>query len=253
MRLRWLSFVLLMSVLLTCVTAWAKAEGKPSAMIGFKRGEHPRIWITKNDLPGLRKRCAPGGSHEREFKRLKQLVDADGYGCNHVNTAFLYLMTGERKYAKKAKDMLLSGKADKQAGVALDWIMTRCDLDTDPGDPVTRDELKMLVDRITSNGTAFQFWSKGLSDWNTKKNSPNLWERILWFDPAAKEVDLESIPTAAHWPGNGYNSFRSGWCPDDTVLFFVAGDHVSGRMTYGTWPIPLHSTRRSFTTMSPAT
>jgi hypothetical protein len=64
--------------LVTGPTVWAQETAKrPSEMIRFKKGEHPRIWVTKADLPGIRARCAAGGSHEREFKRLKALVDRE--------------------------------------------------------------------------------------------------------------------------------------------------------------------------------
>ena len=378
------------------------AAERSSSSIRFKRGEHPRIWITKEDLPEIRKRCAPGGSHEREFARLKKLTDSEltrvkpgtgsGWkGYSATTLAFMYLVTGERRYADGAKAELAGGRAGKRAGVALDWIMSKCELDTSPGQPVTRDELAGLAKKITAKRHTFAFfnkvpgenafispwrykipgvlymglamhgegvdaerfdtafdyamrwvreiwipatnrhargvyypgfdyyryssgtearwadawkvasgedlfagsvqlrefvrhafyqrdprtgvwahyeqgrggvnvsnvmpvyshanphptvramaqylenrriteggyWKKSLSDWDTKSKSPALWERILWFDPKAPEVDLKSIPTAAYWPGNGYSSFRSGWGPDDTILYFVAGDHVS--------------------------
>ena len=103
------------------MTAWGQETAKrPSEMIRFKKGEHPRIWITKADLPGIRARCAAGGTHEREFKRLKELVDLEmtkgepGEEWNSrtatfvdpVPAAFVYLVTGERKYAERTKKML---------------------------------------------------------------------------------------------------------------------------------------------------
>ena len=396
----------LLGTVLLCLAAArltaADAQVRPSLQIRFKKGEHPRIWVTSKDLPALRKRCAPGGSHEREFKRLKQLMDRQmaaggvrgvgrGFLFHPTSLAFLYLVTGERRYADAARDELKSGRVGRQAGVALDWIMTKCDLDVADGTPIAPGELRQVVRRITSNRFAWEFygrrihansfispwrsripggfylgialhgegpeyarfdttldwvvdwirntwvpatdrWARGvyypgfdyyrysngaearaavawkgatgedlfatsvqlrefvrhafyqhdprtgiwvhyeqgrsglnvsrvlpvyshaLSDpvvrgmatylenrrindrnfwrrspreWTVKVKVPLLWERILWFDPAAPEVDLNSIPTAAHWPGNGYSSFRSGWGPDDTILFFIAGDHVS--------------------------
>ena len=398
--MRWISAF--WCVLLLSVASTTSAQERPSQQVRFRKGEHPRIWITKADLADIRKRCAPGGSHEREFRRLKQLMDGQiaaggvrGRGrttlYHPTPLAFLYLVTGDRRYADAAKDGLMSGRVVKQAGVALDWIMTKCDLDTADGAPIAPDELPQVVRRITSNRFAWQFyegpvnancfispwryripggfylgialhdegpeyarfdttldwiidwirntwipatnrWSRGvyypgfdyyryssgaearaavawktatgedlfgasvqlrefvrhafyqhdprtniwvhyeqgrsglnvgvvlpvyshaltdpvvrgmastlenrrinernfwrhrLGEWPVKEKTPHLWERILWFDPTAPEVDLKTIPTAAYWPGNGYASFRSGWGPDDTILFFIAGDHIS--------------------------
>jgi hypothetical protein len=394
-------------VLATCITgseALAQERAnRPSQMIRFRGGEHPRLWITAADLPAIRKRCAPGGSHEREFKRMKELADSEiatggvqgparGLLYSPVTMAFLYLVTGERRYAEVTKGILREGRAERQAGVALDWIMNRCDLDDAEGVPVTPEELRELVKAIASSRWCFRafdrrinenpfispwrnvipgtlylgialhdedvdaerfdtaldwvmdwvrntwipatnrrsrgiyypgfdyyryatasearaavawkvatgedlfetsvqlrefvryaffqrdprtdtwvhyeqgrgarnvsqimpVYSHGLADptvramaqylenrritedgfwrrsvrgnWSVKEKTPLLWERILWFDPKAREVDPLSLPTAAHWPGNGYSSFRSGWGPDDTILFFIAGDHVS--------------------------
>ena len=152
----------------------AQETGKrPSETIRFERGEHPRIWIARADLPEIRSRCAAGGTHAREFTRLKKLVDlaiskaepdsreAVRYLTDPVPAAFLYQVTGKREYAEYAKKMLgaypqQNARPARRAGVALDWILTKCDADHDAEVPVTPAELTELATGLTSTGGRWQ-------------------------------------------------------------------------------------------------
>ena len=158
-------------VLAAGLTAWAQEAGKrPSETVRFKKGEHPRVWVTAADLPALRARCAAGGTHEREFKRLKGLVDAEmaqgepggqrweesGWRVDPVPVALVYLVTGERKYAERAKKMLLvcprGNPITVSSAAALDWIMAKSDLDKEPGVPMTPAELTAVVKALAETG-----------------------------------------------------------------------------------------------------
>jgi hypothetical protein len=90
-----------------------------------------------------------------------------------------------------------------------------------PTDPAVRALAQYVENRRLTDE---DFWNKPVKE--TVRTTWELWERILWYDPKAPETDPKATPTAAHFPGNGYTSMRSGWDRDATVFFFLAGDHV---------------------------
>ena len=89
--------VLIVAVLLACVNSCSAApEAKPDYMI---RKDHPRLYITKERLEGIRKRCADKkGSQARYYSILKGYADtftpgkseSSAYHC--ICLAFVYVV-----------------------------------------------------------------------------------------------------------------------------------------------------------------
>lgn len=70
-----------------------------SALAVTVRSDHPRIFITRETVPNLRKRCET--THRELFQKMKALCDKGDGGA--VQQALCYVVTGERKYANAAK------------------------------------------------------------------------------------------------------------------------------------------------------
>ncbi len=70
----------------------------------LETGEHPRLVFRKADLPRIRKRAeSPEG--KVMLARLKKLLDGKFTLWHPSGYGLLYRLTGDKKYASKAKDL----------------------------------------------------------------------------------------------------------------------------------------------------
>ncbi len=104
------------------------------------RKDHPRIYVTKADLPAIRKKCA--GSMKDVFAAMKKadwiMTRKAGTGwtdrTNIAYPAFMYLVTSEKKYLNKTKEFFdaltrnwpknqyLTPEWLRGAAMAADWV-----------------------------------------------------------------------------------------------------------------------------------
>ncbi len=117
-----------------CLLVAAAAADEPNVRSG-----HPRIYLTADDLPGLKARCA--GPRRELFQRMRRLEwllkvrPSAGWGdtTNLTCIAFLHLLTGQQRYldktveileafaARPPRDQYLAAEYLRDASAALDW------------------------------------------------------------------------------------------------------------------------------------
>ncbi len=84
------------------------------------RPDHPRIFITRETVPELRKRCET--THRDFFARVKAHCDRGEGGA--IQHALCHLLTGQRRYSDEAKASVRKDPEQRpgQESIALDWI-----------------------------------------------------------------------------------------------------------------------------------
>jgi len=106
-----------------------------AAMAADVRPDHPRIFLTNEMIPDLKKRCET--THKALFDKVKAGCDKQDKALGPINFALCYLVTGDRKHADFAKEMIRTAKEQPRPGqesIALDWIY----------DTLTKDEVKEI-------------------------------------------------------------------------------------------------------------
>lgn len=102
----------------TCLALVAAAASLAGA--AEVRPDHPRIFITRDTVPELKKRCET--THKDFFARMRIRIDRGEGGA--IQHALCYLVTGQRKYADAAKASVRKDPEQRpgQESIALDWI-----------------------------------------------------------------------------------------------------------------------------------
>ena len=155
----------IMTSLTQSTTPAAEKEQWPTDVPGFvavKPGEHPRLVFRKSDLPALKKRAErPEG--KVMIDRLKQQLAGKFTIWHAAGYAFLYQITGEKKYADKAFDMAQDtlmqranpdnrytwpGNGQLRAGPCLSGMALVYDMGYDGWDDAQR---KKVADGIMAN------------------------------------------------------------------------------------------------------
>ena len=125
-----------LAVVLTVAVSTAAAAAEVKVI-----GEHPRIWVRRGDIPRLRERSQ--GPYRAEFEKIRSGAAAYLEGTYEPagpawafatrELAFLYLVTGEKQYARKVleviraagknpvKDQYLTPHYIRSFSVAYDW------------------------------------------------------------------------------------------------------------------------------------
>lgn len=108
-------------------------EWDPSTITEKIRPDHPRMFLNDDTLEAVV--AMAGGPASTHYERLVGAVDGyesspapDDYGREAMNTAFVYLVTGEPGYLDRAKALLVASvdhyESQTAAGEAVNWYST---------------------------------------------------------------------------------------------------------------------------------
>jgi len=172
------------------VTGSIRTEPWPSPVEGWvplKPGEHPRLLFRKSDLPALRKR-AKHPEAKLILARLNKLLQGPYTLWHAAGYAFLYQLTGDRKYAQQAKehvDRALAGTPDRdrrygftnpggklRAGPSYSAIALAYDMCYQAWDEAYRKRVAQEIQRrlpplmIETGGGQHNFHSNHYAAWN---------------------------------------------------------------------------------------
>jgi len=128
------------------------------------RPDHPRVYLNRDTLPGIRKRCE--GPNRPIYEKMKAAVDAliqdparreRIRGVDASMPAFCFLMTGEKKYVEYAKSLLdkkIEGTPWEAA--ALDWLH----------DQLSEEEFRAYGQKIITTGWKLHDFENNTPWWN---------------------------------------------------------------------------------------
>lgn len=137
---------------------WAALLSASSMAVEVKK-EHPRVLLTKDDIPRLKKVLGPGGVLHERYSRVKGEA-----GGNAPLAALCHLVegeTGERdKYVETAAQLALSGKPDYYAALAYDWAY----------DALTPDERATIAKRLAGSSAVAGRISENVFSYGTSRN-----------------------------------------------------------------------------------
>jgi len=199
---------------LMTVLGWASVMlgSGANAMTGEVRPEHPRIFITKEMIPDLKKRCET--THKAIFDRMKAACGKQDKSVGPVDYALCYLITGDRKHADFAKEMIRSAKQEFRPGqesIALDWIY----------DTLTKDEVKEIGAKLL----------KGLWD-SDHKHTRCSFRDLVWWNQHYAYTFSETFMKDLFLYGEGVDDERVKKSLDDKVMClkdcFIWSHNITG-------------------------